>query len=147
MPTAKSGTSAAKSKTPEAVLTKVKRSEIGLGLFAVSGILKGAKIIRYTGKLIRSDDAEKYTGRYLFQIDDKYTIDGKERSNLARYVNHSCRPNAYTEIDRRKIWVIAKRKIRAGEQITIHYGKEYFDFFIKPHGCKCAKCAAKAAKD
>ena len=118
----------------------VKRSEIGLGLFATAEIPKETKIIEYTGETIRNDDTARYTGRYLFKIDDEYTIDGKSRGNTARYINHSCRPNAYTEIIDGKIWVIAKRKIKTGEEITYHYGKEYFNHFIKPIGCKCAKC-------
>ncbi len=121
----------------------VKRSEIGLGLFATSEIAKETKIIEYTGETIRNDDTARYTGRYLFKIDDEYTIDGKNRGNTARYINHSCRPNTYTEIIDGRIWVIAKRKIKAGEEITYHYGKEYFNHFIKPIGCKCAKCNSR----
>ena len=119
---------------------KVRRSATGLGFFAITDIPKGTKIVQYTGELIRNSDTAKYKGRYLFKIDDEYTIDGSPRSNLARYINHSCRPNAYTEIIENEIWVIAKRKIKSSEEITYHYGKEYFNYFIKPHGCKCIKC-------
>jgi hypothetical protein len=123
----------------------VKRSEIGLGLFTTIDIPKGTKIIQYTGERISNDDTDKYKGRYLFKLDDDFTLDGSPRSNLARYSNHSCRPNAYTEIIDGEIWIIAKRKIKAFEEITYHYGKEYFDFFIKPKGCKCNKCKSKSA--
>lgn len=118
----------------------VKRSETGLGFFALSEIPKGTKIAQYTGELIQNSDTAKYKGKYLFKIDDEYTIDGSTRNNLARYINHSCRPNAYTEIIEGEIWVIAKRKIKPSEEITYHYGKEYFIFFIQPQGCKCIKC-------
>jgi len=121
-------------------IAEVKRSKIGLGLFAVSDISKETKIIQYTGKRIRNDETEKHTGRYLFKLDDKYTIDGRSRGNTARYINHSCRPNAYTEVIKGKIWIIAKRRIKASEEITYHYGKDYFNQFIKPKGCRCAKC-------
>ncbi|HZH33278.1 MAG TPA: SET domain-containing protein-lysine N-methyltransferase [Pyrinomonadaceae bacterium] len=120
--------------------TTVKRSKIGLGLFAAEDIPKGAKIIQYTGKRITNAEAENHTGRYLFTLDEEYTIDGATRRNLARYINHSCRPNADSEIIDKEIWMIAKRKIKAGEEITIHYGKNYFNMFIKPIGCKCSKC-------
>lgn len=121
-------------------LTEVRRSKTGLGLFATSDIPKGTKIIQYTGEIFSDKQAEKCKGRYLFKIDEKYTLDGSSRSNTARYANHSCRPTAYTEIIKRKIWIIAKRKIKAGEEITYHYGKEYFNYFIKPKGCLCVKC-------
>lgn len=122
----------------------VKRSEIGLGLFATTDIPKGTKFIQYTGERISNADTDKYKGRYLFKLDDEYTIDGRSRSNLARYINHSCRPNAYTEIIEGEIWIIAKRQIKAFEEITYHYGKEYFDYFLKPKGCKCSKCKTKS---
>lgn len=121
-------------------LTVVKRSATGCGLFAVTDISKGTKIIQYTGKRISNEEADSHKGRYLFELDDKYTIDGGSRKNLARYINHSCLPNAYTEIIEEEIWVIAKRRIKEGEEITYHYGAEYFNYFIKPKGCKCLKC-------
>ena len=48
----------------------VKRSDIGLGLFATTDISKGTKIIQYTGERISNADAEKYKGRYLIKLDD-----------------------------------------------------------------------------
>lgn len=120
--------------------TVVKRSKIGLGLFATSDIPKGTRIIQYIGKRITNEEAASNTGKYLFTLDEKYTIDGSSRDNLARYINHSCRPNAESDVIDGEIWISAKRKIKAGEEITIHYGKDYFNTFIKPKGCKCAKC-------
>jgi uncharacterized protein len=122
----------------------VKRSETGLGLFAKVDIPKGARIVPYTGERIRRDDIERHKGRYLFTLNDKWTIDGRSRTNLARYANHSCRPNAESITTAKKIWIIAKRKIKAGDEITYNYGKSYFNQFIKPNGCKCVKC--KTAK-
>lgn len=124
----------------EIKIVAVKRSKTGLGLFAACDIAKEKKIIQYTGKRILRSDIERHKGKYLFTLNKRYTIDGKSRDNLARYANHSCRPNAYTEIIRGKIWIIAKRKIKESEEITYDYGKEYFEQFIKPKGCKCAKC-------
>ena len=121
-------------------LTAVKRSKTGLGLFATSDIPKQARIIQYTGKRISNTDTENHKGRYLFTLNDEYTIDGSSRENLARYINHSCRPNADSEVIEDEIWIIAKRKIKVSEEITINYGKDYFNQFIKTKGCKCAKC-------
>ncbi len=118
----------------------VKRSKIGLGLFAATDIAKGTRIIQYTGERIPKSDTARHKGKYLFTLNDKWTIDGKSRVNIARYANHSCRPNADTITTTSKIWIIAKRKIKAGEEITYNYGKEYFNQFIKPNGCRCAKC-------
>ena len=120
--------------------TIVKRSKIGLGLFAISDIPKGTRIIQYIGKRITNQEADNHTGKYLFTLDDKWTIDGSSRENLARYINHSCRPNADSEVTNDGIWIFARKKIKAFEEITINYGKSYFDTFIKPKGCKCDKC-------
>jgi len=126
-------------------LIKVKRSAIGLGLFAADDIAKETRIIQYVGEKILRTDRARHKGKYLFTLNDKWTIDGKSRENIARYVNHSCRPNAKSLTVGHKIWIIAKRKIRAGEEITFNYGKEYFNQFIKPFGCKCAKCKLEDA--
>lgn len=122
-------------------LVTVKRSKTGLGLFACQPILRGMRIIQYTGELVSNNDEKKLTGKYLISLNEKYTIDGRTRNNLARYVNHSCKPNAYAEVIDEEIWIVAKRRIKQGEEITFNYGKSYFEKFIKPKGCKCVKCS------
>lgn len=125
---------------------EVRRANTGLGLFATRKIAAGRRIIRYVGPILTSEEVESRTGRYFFSIDENYAIDGSARTNLARYVNHSCKPNAEALIEGKRIWVWSKRPIEPGEQITIDYGKEYFDDYIRPVGCKCEPCTAKAAK-
>ena len=122
----------------------VKRSKAGLGLFATTPIKKDEEIIEYTGELISEDEANERGGKYLFRIDDNWTIDGKDRKNVARYINHSCRPNAEAELneDEQRVFILAKRAIKPGEEIAYDYGKEYFDDHIKPTGCRCIKCSS-----
>ena len=121
----------------------VKRTTAGLGLFALEPIPAGRRIIEYTGPLIPNAEVERRrTGKYFFGVNTKWSIDGTPRSNTARYINHSCRPNAEAIVTGRRVWIWSKRKIRAGEELTYDYGKEYFDEHIRPVGCKCEKCAA-----
>ncbi|MDO8561759.1 MAG: SET domain-containing protein [bacterium] len=115
---------------------------IGKGLFADKNIKKGDFILEYMGKKIPTPDADKMKSRYLFEIDEKWTIDGSSRTNTARYINHSCDPNTAAEILDGRIMIFAVRAIKKGEEVTIDYDKEYFDEFIKPVGCKCRACAA-----
>jgi len=122
----------------------IKRAVTGLGLFAVEDIPAGKRIIEYVGQLIANEEVEKKRGKYFFGVNTKWSIDGRARSNAARYINHSCRPNAEAFISGHRIWIWSKREIKAGEEITIHYGKEYFDDHIKPIGCKCEPCRNKA---
>lgn len=120
---------------------KVKRSlGKGLGLFADEQIKKGEYVISYTGELITSAEADKRGTRYLFELDDDYVIDGSGRENVARYINHACKPNLEAEIEDGQIHLSALRSIMPGEELNFDYGEEYFDEFIKPHGCKCASC-------
>lgn len=123
----------------------IKRSVTGLGLFAVRPIAAGKRIIEYTGPIITSEEVEQRRGKYFFEIDEKLAIDGSPRSNTARYINHSCRPNAEAIVSGRRVWIWSKKAIKAGEEITYHYGREYFDDHIKPVGCKCKKCIARPA--
>jgi SET domain-containing protein len=124
----------------------VKRAATGLGLFATQPIPKGTKIIEYTGPRISNAQVEKSNGKYFFGLNKRWSIDGSGRENIARYANHSCQPNAEAIITRGRIWICAKRNIKAGEEITYNYGKEYFEGIIKDIGCKCPKCRGGSAR-
>ncbi|MEX0672744.1 MAG: SET domain-containing protein-lysine N-methyltransferase [Candidatus Paceibacterota bacterium] len=124
----------------EPARVSVKRSQAGLGLFADQVIEKGQFVIEYTGEIITNDEADRRANKYLFEINTKWTMDGSGRENIARYINHSCRPNCETDVIKHTIKVYAKRKIQPGEELTYDYGKSYVDEYIKPHGCKCNKC-------
>ena len=120
----------------------VKRTNTGLGLFTLAAIPAGRKIIEYVGPVITSEEADRRGGKYLFELDEKHAVDGSARSNTARYVNHSCRPNAKGYTTGRRIWIWSLRTIRPGEEIKINYGREYLDEHIRQ--CKCARCEAPA---
>jgi hypothetical protein len=73
---------------------RIGRSRTGLGVFARVPIRKGQFIVRYSGRKISTEMADDLDTRYLFEINARWTIDGATRRNTARYINHSCRPNA-----------------------------------------------------
>jgi uncharacterized protein len=122
----------------------VRRTKTGLGLFTLEPIKSGKRIIEYVGTIITNEEADRRGGKYLFELDEKRSIDGRARSNLARYINHSCRPNAEGMTTGRRIWIWAKKDIKAGEELTIHYGKDYLDMHIKR--CMCEKCVTSRRK-
>jgi SET domain-containing protein len=74
---------------------------------------------------------------YLFEVSKNKTIDGTPRWNTARYANHSCAPNAESEIRKGRVFIVALKKILPGEEITFDYGSEFFEEHIKPKGCRC----------
>lgn len=121
------------------------RSSAGLGLFATVAFPAGARVIEYTGERITTAEADRRGGRYLFAVDDRWVIDARDRDNLARYINHACRPNCEARQVGRRIWIYARRPIAPGEELTYHYGKVYFQTFIAPHGCRCAACRRRRA--
>ena len=124
----------------------IKRTNAGLGFFALEPIPKGKRIIEYTGPYITNEEVEKKYGKYFFGVNTRWSIDGSPRSNFARYINHSCAPNAEAIISGRRVWIWSKRNIKEGEEISYDYGEEYFEDIIKPIGCKCVKCSTKDAE-
>ena len=128
---------------------RIGRSRTGLGLFATKPIRKGSKIIRYFGPLLDSrkkkDDIEN---KYLFELNGRWTIDGSVRENIARYINHACKPNAESDVRprKRKVFIRAIKNIEPGEEISYDYGTDYFKAYLKPIGCKCAACEKKRSK-
>jgi uncharacterized protein len=129
---------------------RIGRSRTGLGLFATKPIKKGTKIVRYFGPLLDSkkkkDDAIE--NKYLFELTNRWTIDGSVRENIARYINHGCRPNAESDVKprKRKVVIRAIKNIEPGEEINYDYGTDYFKAYLKPIGCKCDACEKKRKK-
>jgi uncharacterized protein len=128
--------------------TRVGRSATGLGLFATKPIKRGGTIATYRGRRISTAEAERREARgarYMFTINRRWSIDGSPRWNLARYINHSCRPNANPVGRNGGIVIVASRRIEPGEEITFDYGREYLDYFFK-NDCRCAACRARKSR-
>jgi SET domain-containing protein len=129
--------------TPGDYQFKVGKAVTGKGLFTLTEIPRGKCVIEYIGKPISEEEASRKSGRYLFSIGKNKTIDGNIKKNTARYINHSCRPNCEAIGPNGHVYIFSTRRIKPGEELTYHYGKEYFDEYIRPVGCKCAKCSPK----
>ena len=110
----------------------------GHGLFASQPIPSGSRVVQYIGE--RIDKAESLRrceqGNYfIFSLDDDWDIDGSVPENIARFANHSCRPNCETLIEDDEIWIIALRDITPGEEITYNYGYDLTEY--REHPCLC----------
>lgn len=129
---------------------RIGRSKTGLGLFATQPIKKGVKIIRYFGPLLdsKNEKHDAIENKYLFQISKRWTVDGSIRKNIARYINHACKPNAESDVNatKKRITIRSIKKIEPGEEINYDYGTEYFKEYLKPIGCKCDACEKKRTK-
>src|SRR5499433_108816 len=94
---------------------RIARSKAGLGLFTRVPIKKGQFIVRYAGRKIPTEIADDIGNRYLFEINTRWTIDGSSRRNRARYINHSCRPNAEAYVIKHVIKIRAIKNIKPGD--------------------------------
>jgi len=135
---------------PHKYIVKRKSGIHGWGIFARIDIPKGTRIIDYVGERITKAESERrgplllaYAKKhkqkgavYIFELNKRYDIDGHVDYNLAKFINHSCDPNSEVDIIRGRIWIIALRDIRQGEEIFYNYGYDDFDDFWE-HPCRC----------
>ncbi|HEY0181000.1 MAG TPA: SET domain-containing protein-lysine N-methyltransferase [Dokdonella sp.] len=115
-----------------------RRSPIhGTGVFALVDIPAKTEIIEYKGRRLTHAQADRIYANtsesghtFLFTLNDKYIIDANHEGNVARWINHSCKPNCRALLeeadgsDRRKDRVLIEslRPLRAGEELTYDYG-------------------------
>ena len=118
-----------------------RRSKIHrLGVFAAEPINKNKRIIDYAGELVRNRDSEPREERYLaqgciwvFRVNRTWSRDAAIGGNIARFINHSCRPNCWIDVAGKTIWIRAARSIRKGEELTYDYATDGEQTIV----CRC----------
>ena len=136
------------SPTPPRPRIRRKRSRLhGYGVFAAEPIPKNKRIVDYAGELIRNANSLEREVKYLeqgciwvFRVSRTWSRDAAVGGNIARFINHSCTPNCWIEIDVKKktIWIRASRLIEPGEELTYDYstvGDHTIQCRCRP-GCK-----------
>jgi SET domain-containing protein len=106
-----------------------RRSKLhGWGVFATRRITKNTRIIDYAGEKIPTAASLKRERRYLrkghiwcFKVNRRWVRDAAVGGNIARFINHACRPNCYTQVVGDTIWIRAARNITRGEELTYDY--------------------------
>ncbi|MDQ3212588.1 MAG: SET domain-containing protein-lysine N-methyltransferase [Acidobacteriota bacterium] len=106
-----------------------RRSKLhGFGVFAAESINKNTRIIDYAGELVRNDQVGRREAQYLregciwvFRVNRRWSRDAAVGGNVARFINHACRPNCWFEVVDTTIWIRASRFIAAGEELTYDY--------------------------
>ena len=124
-------------------LYKIKKSNIDKkGLYASKDIEEGTKIINYIGKIISKKESEennKFDNKkdiYLFNLNNKFDLDGDFKFNTARLINHSCDPNCEVDGVGLRLWIYAIKDIKKNEELTYDYGFS-FDKDYKDFPCRC----------
>jgi SET domain-containing protein len=123
-----------------------RRSKLhGWGVFAMQPITKNTRIIDYAGELIDHKESLKRETMYLergciwcFTVNRRWVRDANVGGNLARFINHACKPNCYSHIVGKTIWIRASRNIEPGEELTYNYytdGEKLIPCRCRP-GCK-----------
>lgn len=140
---------AAEERLTSAAWIVSRRSAIhGHGVCARRAIPDGVRIVEYTGERITKAEAarrevqrlaRRQRGQddcvYIFELNARYDLDGRTRGNVARLINHSCAPNCRVAILRGRIWIIARRAIARGEELTFDYGFRFSEW--RHHACRC----------
>ncbi len=109
-----------------------RRSKVqGWGVVAKESINKNKRIIRYEGELITHKQSLPREDRYLrrneiwcFTVNRRWVRDANKGGNIARFINHACKPNCYSQIVGHTIWIRAGRNIKAGEELTYNYNTD-----------------------
>jgi hypothetical protein len=126
----------------------------GRGVFATRTIRKGTTILEYRGERTtwkiaqaRPDsDPDNSHHTFIFELADGTVIDADVRGNAARWINHSCDPNCDTyEDDEGRVFIEARRTIRAGEELTYDYQLSY-DGRIGPRVLAAYECRCGTAR-
>lgn len=118
---------------PEVTRTgrKIVRKKSGIaghGVYACEPITKNSRIVDYAGQMITPSQSDWRERRYqakgmiwCFTISRRRVRDGNVEGNIARFINHSCQPNCYSEVVGDTVWIRAARNIRKGEELTYDY--------------------------
>ena len=125
----------------------------GRGVYARRNIPDGTRVIEYVGERITKAEAVRREAERvavkrqggegcvtIFTLNKRYDLDGRTTRNVARFINHSCAPNCRAETIRGRIWIIARRDISAGAELTFDYGYGFKEWSLHPCRCGAERC-------
>jgi uncharacterized protein len=120
-------------------LLEIRTSEIhGTGAFAKVRIAPGERVVEYVGERIsKAESLKRCEGNnpFIFTINETEDLDGDVEWNPARFINHSCSPNCDAELDGDRVWIVTRKEIVPGEELTFNYGYDLTEY--KDYPCQC----------
>ena len=126
---------------------EVKRSRIqGRGLFALTAIPARRKLGELEGEIITEREARKRARAVqciaIVEFGDGTALDATHTDRRFRYVNHSCAPNTFMRLFRRRVEFYALRPINPGEELTCDYGETHHNGTL-PCRCRSPHCRGR----
>ena len=133
----------------------VRRSSIhGRGVFALTDISKGTRLMEYLGERISHEEADRrYAEEHehsphtmLFAVNDEVVIDATQKGSSARFINHSCSPNCEAIEEEGRIFIETIKSVKAGQELTYDYNlvleEAHTPAVKRMHACYCGtrKC-------
>ncbi len=115
----------------------------GRGVYALDHFQPNEAIAQYIGERVSQEECARRCAagnRFLFSLDDNWALDGADPNNAARYFNHSCSPNCRSHIGDGEIWIVARREIQPGEELTFDYGYQMIEDTVIPCHCGAPNC-------
>ncbi|XP_010416598.1 PREDICTED: histone-lysine N-methyltransferase ASHH1 [Camelina sativa] len=120
--------------------TKLIKSEgRGWGLVALEDIKAGQFIIEYCGEVISWKEAKRRAqtyethgvkDAYIISLNASEAIDATKKGSLARFINHSCRPNCETRkwnvLGEVRVGIFAKESISPRTELAYDYNFEWY---------------------
>lgn len=123
-----------------ATRVRVAASRIGSGLFARRSFAAMEPIIRITGRIVHYEVLWKRGGTFLdncIRFGPETYLDPGD--GAGRFVNHSCRPNAAIHKSRNRLFLIAARRVRRGEELVFDYSTTIGDDDVWTMRCACGE--------
>jgi hypothetical protein len=128
---------------------EVKASSIeGLGIFSARRFRAGDRITRMN--VVREVTPEAPIREELGERADHCAYPDGKTVLIAfpeRHLNHSCDPNAYERFEGGASYLVARRGIAAGEEITIDYNVNIADGSAWPCHCGAGRCRGEVSGD
>jgi hypothetical protein len=113
---------------PLSALVRRRSGIAGWGVYTRRPITKNSRIVDYAGeKISHQESLRRERGQlargevWCFTVDARTVRDASVGGNIARFINHACRPNCYSQVVGDVVWIRAARNIAAGEELTYDY--------------------------
>ena len=133
----------------------------GKGVFATRHMAAGERVIEYVGERIsmaeairrHPHDAGQPEHTFYFHLDDGRVIDALYGGNDSKWINHSCRPNCEPDEVKGRIYILTRRPVFKGEELTFDYGlfsdEPMTDALKARYACCCGapKCRGTMLSD